>query len=41
MMIRTHVREYCGLRPGDSEIEPGDVELMDAFRAIVDGDGDP
>ncbi len=41
MVVRMHAREYCGLLPGDRELQPGDVAVIDAARAIIDGDGDP
>jgi hypothetical protein len=40
LVIEARARQFCGLT-GDREVQPGDVALMRAVRAIIDCDDDP
>jgi hypothetical protein len=39
LLARIHAgaREFCGLRPGDPEVGPGDVAAVRAALAVLDG----
>jgi hypothetical protein len=39
LAVAVAVRDYCGLRRGDRNLTAADIAVVDATRAIIEGDG--